>query len=446
MDKSEPLLDADQKKQLELLVSTLTPAAIQRRARILLAYDVGEPTNQVSSEVHLSTGRVRYWRREFRKKGMDIFNSQAKQEQPPLPAGAQIFEEGAGHSELDQAFSQLEPEALEQGFQQFPKSLQYPKPLEKAGVLPTDPLAEAGRKILLFHFAEMVRHEEGTRKGDDPEDLHDMRVATRRMRAALRLFGDAYKPKAIKPFLKGLREAGQALGAVRDMDVFIEKAQKYVESLPESERSGLDPLLAAWNYDREVDREKLLEHLDSPSFLHFKQKFNHFLQTPGAGACQEDLLVAPAPRLARDIAPVLIYTRISEVRAYETILNTATLEQLHALRIEFKRLRYAVEFFREILGEQSKDVINTLKEIQDHLGDLNDARVASQMITDFLNTWESRQEEQLLMNRLNPEPIVAFLAAKMAERHNLMITFPQTWEKFIGPEFRKNLALAVAVL
>ena len=50
---------------------------------------------------------------------------------------------------------------------------------------------EAARKTLLFHFERMLKHEPGTREGEDAEELHDMRVATRRMRAALRVF-DGY--------------------------------------------------------------------------------------------------------------------------------------------------------------------------------------------------------------------------------------------------------------
>src|SRR5690606_30776478 len=95
-----------------------------------------------------------------------------------------------------------------------------PAPEQKSpGVEPDDPMSEAGRKILRFHFRRMLRQESGARQGDDPEAVHDMRVATRRLRAALRVFGPYYDPGVIHPLDRGLRRAGRALGAVRDLDV-----------------------------------------------------------------------------------------------------------------------------------------------------------------------------------------------------------------------------------
>jgi len=316
---------------------------------------------------------------------------------------------------------------------------------QRPGVEPRDPLAEAGRKVLRYHFAQMLRHEDGTRLGEDIEELHDMRVATRRMRAAFEVFGDAFEPKVIKRHLKGLKAAGRALGRVRDMDVFMEKAQAYLQTLPEDQRPGLDPLLQAWTQEREADRIEMLVHLDSPEYQTFKRRFFEFLNTPGAGArsLPQD---SPVPYLVEQVAPGLIYTRLAAVRAYDLVLKTATIEQLHGLRIEFKKLRYTVEFFREVLGEEAKVVIDEIKGLQDHLGDLNDANVACQILRDFLDNWEELQSGLPLSERQNPEPVVAYLAAKHAERYNLMVTFQQAWDHFNRPEFHRNLALSVSVL
>lgn len=343
-------------------------------------------------------------------------------------------------------FNEAESADFEAYFDEGPSgALPYPAPLGEPGLLPSDTLAEAGRKTLLYHFAEMLRHEEGTRLGEDIEELHDMRVATRRMRAAFDLFEQAFDPKVIRRHLKGLRATGRALGAVRDMDVFIEKANLYMEDLTPEGRMGLEVLVEAWEGQRETAREAMLVHLDSPDYATFKEKFNKFVQTPGKGI---RLLsdTCPVPPLARDAAPVLIYSRFGAVRAYDQLLETATLEQLHALRIEFKKLRYAVEFFREILGKEAKSVINILKKMQDHLGDLNDAQVATQLLSEFLARMEFAHLDLPLAERRNPEPVVVYLAAKHAERHRLMRTFPAAWQEFNQPEFRQNLALAVAAL
>lgn len=328
---------------------------------------------------------------------------------------------------------------------EFAKYPPLPHPLKEVGLKADDSMAEAGRKVLLFHFAEMLDHEEGTRLGEDIEELHDMRVATRRMRAAFEIFGEAFDPKVLKPHLKGLRATGRALGHVRDLDVFMEKAGHYLDTLPEEQKSGLDPLLDAWKAKREISRSEMLAHLDSPQYQAFAQNFNLFLQTAGAGI-QPSVEDHPTPKLVREVAPVLIYTRLAAVRAYDAILKNAPIEQLHALRIEFKKLRYAVEFFREVLGEEAKSVIADLKQLQDHLGDLNDAEVATIILREFLDEWEPRQSALPINERQNPEGIVTYLAARHSERYRLMVSFQETWAQFNRPEFRRNLALAISVL
>lgn len=311
------------------------------------------------------------------------------------------------------------------------------------GVKPDDSLSEAGRKVMGYHFAQMVLHEAGTRIGEDIEELHDMRVATRRMRAAFEVFQDAYDPKAVKRHLKGLRATGRALGRVRDLDVFMEKAQQYLETLPQEQRSGLEPLLSLWENERQIDREKMLEHLDSEKYATFKRQFLEFVSTPGAGAKP---VPETSPNLVLHVAPVLIYTRLASVRAYGPMLGSATIEQLHSLRIEFKKLRYTLEFFREVLGEESKALIEEVKILQDHLGDLNDADVACSILRDFIDEWESRQLYKPISERENPEPVVAYLANKHAQRYFLTTTFQDVWREFDRPEMRAKLASSVAIL
>jgi CHAD domain-containing protein len=306
-------------------------------------------------------------------------------------------------------------------------------------------MAEAGRKTMLFNFAEMLSHEPGTRLGQNPEELHDMRVATRRLRASFAVFDEAFNPKVIKPHLKGLRLTGRGLGHARDMDVIFEKAVHYLEELSPEDRSGMQPLIQFWQNELTQARMDMLAHLDSRKYVNFIHKFNIFVQTPGLGVLpiRDD---PPTPHRVREVAPALIYTRLEAVRAYDPILANATIAQLHALRIECKRFRYTVEFFREVLGEQAKDIINGLKVLQDHLGDLHDADVASQIVRQFLAEWDGRQTALPLAERQNPQAIVNYLAQQSAELHRLIVSFPQTWAHFNLPEFRMDLALAVAAL
>ncbi len=319
------------------------------------------------------------------------------------------------------------------------KLLHYPGPTEAIGVTPTDTLAEAGRKVMRFHFARLLANEEGTRQGQDIEALHDMRVATRRLRAAFDVFGEAFETGTLKSYLKGLRATGRALGGVRDLDVFMDKSRRYLDALPKEQRQGLGPLFQEWEVQREAKRVEMLAYLDSQDYHTFKRQFNIFLYTPGAGARQipHD---EPSPKIVSELAPVLIYTRLAAVRAYDSFIADAQIETLHALRIEFRKFRYAVEYFREVLGKQAEEIIEEFKGLQDHLGDLNDANVASQIIEAFI---EKRQDEE---GAEDLEPTRKYLTARQSERDRLMESFPGVWERFNSTALRRKLAEALAIL
>ncbi len=106
------------------------------------------------------------------------------------------------------------------------------------GVTTDDVVAEAGRKVLRFHLARLIAREAGTRSGDDPEELHSMRVATRRMRAAWRVFGDGFRQDGTRRFRNRLRDVARKLGAVRDIDVLILALEEYRAALPDGGAEG----------------------------------------------------------------------------------------------------------------------------------------------------------------------------------------------------------------
>ncbi len=317
-----------------------------------------------------------------------------------------------------------------------------PKKVKKPGILRDDPMSEAGRKTFLYHFVRMLAKEAGTREGSDIEELHDMRVATRRMRSAMRVFRPYYQKKAIRPFLKGLRQTGRALGSVRDLDVFMENAGAYLQTLPPEEQTSLDPLLSSWEMQREAARAKMLTHLDSKNYLRFVSGFGDFLTTEGAGAILHDPSKPSADRVFQ-IIPVLIYHHLEVVLAYETVLEKgASLDTHHALRIDMKRFRYILEFFREVLGDEIEPVIADTVAIQDHLGALNDADVACQILIRYLDHWREKDQRE----RINIQGVTHYLITQQTTLRALVDTFPEQWEHFTRKEMRRTLGLAIADL
>jgi len=431
---------------------------IKQRIELILLYRQGLQTLQVAREVGLSTSRTRYWKQQFLLLGMDIFNtgrlaSQKTEDDQIIPTDDQ--------SPIQTTQLQVSPKKPKKASTKKMKKktiepleiqLDYPAVPKTPGILKEDSLAEAGRKVLLFQFAQMLANEDGTVLGEDTEKLHDMRVATRRMRAAIDIFQQAYEPSIVKPLLKGLRTTGRTLGKVRDIDVFIEKAESYLATLPIDKQSGLEPLIESWQAERVTLRNTMVEFLNSKEYLNFKRAFNGFVQTPGLGTINDSstshtsYTSSPSSFLVRDIVPILLYTRMGSVRSFDLVLPTASIQQLHALRIEFKKFRYTLEFFKDVLGVDAESIIGEIKKIQDHLGDLNDAEVACSILNQFLIDWDQNQMVKPICERMNPESVVIYMAYRYAERYHLMVTFPKVWEKFNTPVLTNRLSIAITNL
>ena len=185
-------------------------------------------------------------------------------------------------------------------------------------------MAEAGRKVMRTHFMRMLANEAGTREGADIEFLHDIRVSTRRLRAAFLIFAPFYDPEAISQFNKDMRKAGRTLGAVRDLDVLIEKAQVYEEAItttatPLDPALTLAPLIDHWAAQREVARRDMLTFLDGNAYRRFVEGFRTFLLTPGLAA-KPIPAGEPVAHQVRHVIPRLVMERYEQVRAYEPIM------------------------------------------------------------------------------------------------------------------------------
>lgn len=304
------------------------------------------------------------------------------------------------------------------------------------GVLPDDAMSEAGRKILLHQFEMMLKHEPGVRVEGNIDAIHDMRVATRRMRSAIKLFHPYYKKGSpIRVFERSLKTLATTLGEVRDRDVFQEKMQKYTETLPSAEQESLIVLSKEFNQGHEDAREQLAAFLDRPGFRDFVVSFHEFLTTPGAGS--QTKFALGEPHLVRHVVPPLLYEQYSTMRSYETVLSVTALDTLHELRIEGKRFRYTLEFFTEVLGTEAKTVINAVKTLQDHLGDLQDARVAVDLLQTHLKHAGERDDLR---------PLLGYLTSREEEKQRLLNNLHEVWAVFTDAKTRKTLALAVAAL
>jgi triphosphatase len=312
-----------------------------------------------------------------------------------------------------------------------------PPPGKSPGVKSDDLLSEAGRKVLRFHFARMIAREQGTRVGTDPEDLHAMRVATRRMRAAWRVFGEAFRRGKTRRIRRSLREVAGRLGAVRDLDVLIDACEQYRAGLAPADQSAMQPLVDAWRGRRDDARRLLIEELDADSYRSFVEEFRALVTEEGAAARAVE---ARLPHLVRDTAPAGIWAAYHTVRAYESVLRWADIETLHALRIDAKRLRYSLEFFRETLGPEGGTLIGYIVALQDHLGALHDSDVAAGLTRSFL------VEHAAELEAPQREAIGRYLIHSERAVTGLRRSVGRPWRGVVGVGFRRGLGKALARL
>ena len=264
-----------------------------------------------------------------------------------------------------------------------------------------------------------------------------MRVATRRQRAAWRVFGAAFRPGRTKRYRTGLREIAARLGAVRDLDVLIEAADHYRADLPTTEQRGLEPLLTDWRTHRDDARVLLIRELDSDGYRRWVDDYRDFVRTEGAAV----LPVGPVqPHRVRDTSASRVWTAYEQVRGYEAVLRWADVETLHELRIAGKWLRYTLEFVREALGDDAASLIARVTALQDHLGLMNDADVAASMARTFL------VEHAGDLSPLESGAIGRYLVNRERDVARLRRRVGPAWRGVAGIGFRRTLGRVVSGL
>ncbi|MDP2216673.1 MAG: CHAD domain-containing protein [Methanolobus sp.] len=259
--------------------------------------------------------------------------------------------------------------------------------MKKTNIKPSDTMREASCKILKFHFGRMLEHERGTQVGKDIEELHDMRVAAMRMRSVFQVLEEYMDMKKLDKHLKNLWSARRTLGQVRDMDVFLEKIDHYLGTQPAGSNIDLGNLTDSLHIEKAKRRGMMLIYMDSARYAKFISSLARILLDNGSWNMGTVTKKGdPGPCLVKDVLPVLLYSQLAKVRSYDTIVSAGsapTFDQYHQRRIDVKILRYTLEFFREVLGQDSKQLIHDLKNLQDNLGDMHDAVVALELLDNF---------------------------------------------------------------
>ena len=296
-----------------------------------------------------------------------------------------------------------------------------------------DPMAEAGRKLLVRQIARMKRHEAGSRTGEDIESVHQMRVAIRRMRSLFQLLDSFYKRKTIAKYAGGLRQIARALGKIRDIDVLILDLEAFKPLLPVETQPTLDSIIDILEKRRSCHRDDLNQFFDSKRYRRFVRQFRRLCKRTGRGAIPVKAL--ESPHQARHVLPILLHERLARVRAYATVLPAADDAILHALRVEFKQLRYAIEFFEPLLGTSASRFLVDAKAMQESLGRIHDIAV----FCDYIKRIKCLTPQQSQAAEL-------YVARREAELAQLRDEFMLQWTDFNTRRRQRHFSDALLTL
>lgn len=238
-------------------------------------------------------------------------------------------------------------------------------------------LATACGLVLNRHVNAMLAHEAGARTGEDIEDVHMMRVALRKLRAALTVFRDAVNDAERKSLNRELAWIGDALGEVRDLDVFLDRMAVTRSELDDRSATLLREVDRIIEKQRQTRRDAMIAALNDERYAAFVARLRprierHDLALFSGSAANVPILEASQKLLGGFVKKA--------VKAVGDLRDDSPAEALHAARKKVRRLRYGLDFLGSLYGKPAKKLRRQAKRIQDLLGEHQDAIVAQDVL------------------------------------------------------------------
>jgi CHAD domain-containing protein len=285
-----------------------------------------------------------------------------------------------------------------------------------------DRLDAALKKILSIEFHWFQQQLPGAISDRDPEFVHQARVATRRMRSALILFHNSLPEPTAIYFEERLKWLGGLFGEVRDLDVFLINLTDYkdkLESFPKAEKKALEGLVIK---RRRIPLKALKEGLKSRRYQNFERRLKQFLEAP----CMDCPELPLGMKKISEIAPSNVTTKFeSVIEQGHKVSTQSELPVFHCLRIQVKRLRYALEFMAPAYGNSLNDVILQTVRLQDNLGELQDTVFNQKLIKRILKDCKGKLLDDRLIFILGE---IYQLQGEIAREHQK--TFNGIWIPF----------------
>ena len=253
----------------------------------------------------------------------------------------------------------------------------------KAGrvMLAPDATAEEAFRATLSHcLRHIARNTSAIANARDPEGVHQIRVGLRRLRAALSVFGDAFKAGPFEELRARAKSLGDAFGTTRELDVFALDLLTPVEKC--SKKAGLTQLRLALEELRREYWESTVTLVRSDDLTGFLLDLAAAIETRSWREASPPEHMSEFVRPARELAAAALDKSLKKACKRAKHLAVLGIPERHRLRIALKSLRYAAEFFAPLFPAKSVAAfLESLSKLQDLFGALNDAAMAEHILT-----------------------------------------------------------------
>jgi len=225
------------------------------------------------------------------------------------------------------------------------------------------------RHAIATSVAALLRHDPGVRLGDDPEDVHRARVATRRLRSQLRTFRGLLQPGWVDALRDDLRWVAAGLGDVRDKQVMAQRVRSRTTALAEGDAAAVGELAAQLEVESEEARGRLVLDMRSERYIALLDRLVEGARTPS--------LTEEAATPASEAVVAIVRRDWRRLRkAVRRLDKHPPDDELHHVRILAKRARYAAEAAEPVTGKAAARFAAVVTQLQDVLGDHQDSVTA----------------------------------------------------------------------
>ena len=274
-----------------------------------------------------------------------------------------------------------------------------------------------GARYLWKQVRVLTRRLDGARADEGVVCVHQARVASRRLRAAMRLFADSFSPKLLRRWRKALRRLTRALGPARDLDVQIEFLQTLLSNVPNQSNRAVRPGVARLLLRRRQLREAL-----QPAVVKAADRAIRSGVFTQISALAVARVLELKTRRVGTRSPFVFWRTVGQIRRQceqllafgESLACAEAVEQHHKMRIAAKRLRYTMEICRPVYDGQLDEPTAAVKHLQTLLGDIHDCDVWAL----HLNVFADEERERTRMYYGHTRPLARLLPGAEYLRRN----------------------------